>query len=127
MDGFETPVLFKDFALDGLTAGANMLDEEPARPVRSIIEINKLKMQHIMKMYYKLTPRRDPRTESESAAYHRSGHGVNSIYFKNSRLQTLKLDRMVEAFNRFNVLSFSSLIVARMSGIYKTALVYHQK
>jgi hypothetical protein len=40
MEGFETPVLFKDFALVGLTAGANMLDEEPARPVRSTIEVN---------------------------------------------------------------------------------------
>ena len=127
MDGFETPVLFKDFALVGLTAGANMLDEEPARPVRSIIEINKLKMQYIVKMHYKLTPRGDPRTESESATYHWSGHGVNSIYFKNSRLQTLKLDRMMEAFNGFNILSFSFLIVACVSGIYKTALVYHQK
>ena len=54
------PVLFKAFALVGLTAGANMLDEEPARPVRSIIEINMLKMQHIAKMHYKLTPRGDP-------------------------------------------------------------------
>jgi hypothetical protein len=52
MEGFETPVLFKDFALVGLTAGANMLDEEPARPVRSTIEVNWLTAKHIMQTYY---------------------------------------------------------------------------
>ena len=40
MEGFETPVLFTDFALVGLTAGENMPDEEPACLVHSIIEVN---------------------------------------------------------------------------------------
>jgi hypothetical protein len=34
---------------------------------------------------------------------------------------------MVEALDRFNISSFSFLIVARMPGIYKIALVYHEK
>ena len=78
-------------------------------------------------MNNKLTAQRNSRTEGELAAGHWRWHGFYPIYFKSSGLEPLIFDRVVEAFNRFNKLRFTFLVVACMSGIQKIAPFHHHK